>query len=82
MVELLVQMDVPYIPQEWNKLRDDAYRKDPSKMGGPAVLGKYLSKMNTKLYKLLYPFFILAYLRVANRIPYIIFINNISIIPT
>lgn len=45
---ILERMDVPYIPPEWNKLRDDAYRKDPSKIGGPAVLGKYLSKMKLK----------------------------------
>jgi hypothetical protein len=38
-------MDVPYIPQEWNALRDKAYAKAPHKMNGMSVLGKYLSKM-------------------------------------
>ena len=39
---ILEDADVPYIPSEWNKLRDAAYAKDPKKMG--SVFGKYLSK--------------------------------------
>ena len=42
---LLKKMDVPYIPEEWNILRDKAYAKDPYKMNGMSVFGKYLSKM-------------------------------------
>jgi hypothetical protein len=42
---LLEKMDVPYIPEEWNTLRDRAYAKDPTKMNGMSVFGKYLSKM-------------------------------------
>lgn len=42
---LLEKMDVPYIPSEWNTLRDRAYAKDPTKMNGMSVFGKYLSKM-------------------------------------
>ena len=42
---LLEKMDVPYIPSEWNTLRDRAYAKDPNKMNGMSVFGKYLSKM-------------------------------------
>ena len=38
-------MDVPYIPSEWNNLRDRAFAKDPVKMNGMSVFGKYLSKM-------------------------------------
>ena len=45
---LLEKMDVPYIPEEWNVLRDRAYAKDPSKMNGMSVFGKYLSKMKLK----------------------------------
>ena len=42
-------MDVPYIPWEWNTLRDRKYQEDPVKgVGGPAVLGKYLAKMKLK----------------------------------
>ena len=45
---LLEKMDVPYIPSEWNSLRDKAYAKDPDKMNGMSVFGKYLSKMKLK----------------------------------
>lgn len=45
---LLEKMDVPYIPSEWNTLRDRAYAKDASKMNGMSVFGKYLSKMKLK----------------------------------
>lgn len=42
---LLEKMDVPYIEREWNDLRDKAFAKDPYKMNGMSVFGKYLSKM-------------------------------------
>ena len=42
---LLKEFDVPYIPEEWNVLRDKAFAKDPKKMNGMSVFGKYLSKM-------------------------------------
>ena len=45
---LLEKMDVPYVPSEWNVLRDRDYAKDPNKIGGAAVFGKYLSKMKLK----------------------------------
>ena len=45
---LLEKMDVPYIPEEWNVLRDKAFAKDPYKMNGMSVFGKYLSKMKLK----------------------------------
>lgn len=46
---ILKKMDVPYIPWEWNTLRDRKYQEDPKKgTGGPAVLGKYLAKMKLK----------------------------------
>ena len=48
---LLEKMDVPYIPEEWNVLRDRAYAKDPHKMNGMSVFGKYLSKMKLKQWK-------------------------------
>lgn len=48
---LLEKMDVPYIPTEWNVLRDAAFAKDPSKMNGMSVFGKYLSKMKLKQFK-------------------------------
>ena len=42
-------MDVPYVPSEWNVLRDRDYAKDPNKVGGAAVLWKILGlKMKLK----------------------------------
>ena len=49
---LLEKMDVPYIPEEWNVLRDRAYAADPYKMNGMSVFGKYLSKMKLKQWKI------------------------------
>lgn len=37
-------MDVPYIPEEWNILRDRAFAKNPN-LNGMSVFGRYLSKM-------------------------------------
>lgn len=48
---LLEKMDVPYIPGEWNSLRDKAFAKDADKMNGMSVFGKYLSKMKLKQWK-------------------------------
>ena len=48
---LLEKFDVPYISAEWNILRDRAYQKDPYKMNGMSVFGKYLSKMKLKQWK-------------------------------
>ena len=45
---LLKEFNVPYIPEEWNVLRDKAFAKDPKKMNGMSVFGKYLSKMKLK----------------------------------
>ena len=45
---ILKKMDVPYIPTEWNVLRDKAFNKDPLKMNGMSVIGKYLAKMKLK----------------------------------
>jgi hypothetical protein len=47
-------MDVPYVPEEWNVLRDKAMAKvndDPRKLNGMSVFGKYLSKMKLKQWK-------------------------------
>ena len=48
---ILKKFDVPYVPQEWNILRDRAYAKDPYKMTGMSVIGRYLSKMKLKQWK-------------------------------
>ena len=48
---LLEKMDVPYVPEEWNTLRDRLYEKDPSKVTSQSVFGRYLSKMKLKQWK-------------------------------
>ena len=48
---LLEKFDVPYVPKEWEAIRDKAYQKDPYKMTGMSVFGKYLSKMKLVQYK-------------------------------
>lgn len=48
---LLEKMDVPYLPWQWNTIRDKAYAKNPQKMNGMSVFGKYLSKMKLKQWK-------------------------------
>jgi uncharacterized membrane protein len=47
---LLEKMDVPYIPEEWNKLMM-SYARDGKKTSGMTILGRYLSKMKLKQYK-------------------------------
>lgn len=43
--------DVPYIEQEWNKIRDKEYQKDPIKFNGMSVYGRYLGKMRLKQWR-------------------------------
>lgn len=45
---ILEKIDVPYVPVEWNKLRDRAFAKNPKKVNGMSVIGKYLAKMRIK----------------------------------
>lgn len=46
---ILEKLDVPYIPQQWNVLRDRAFAKDPTKpLNGMSVIGKYLAKMKLR----------------------------------
>lgn len=47
---ILKEIDVPYIPDEWNKLLAN-YGKDPSKLTGMTIVGRYLSKMKLKQYR-------------------------------
>ena len=46
---ILQEADVPYIPEEWNKLMG-SYAKDKSKVTGLTIIGRYLSKMKLKQY--------------------------------
>lgn len=48
---ILQEIDVPYVPEEWNKLLA-TYGKDRAKLTGMSILGRYLSKMKLKQYKI------------------------------
>lgn len=48
---LLQKLNYPYVPEEWNTLLNKAYAKDPAKINGMSVFGKYLSKMKLKQWK-------------------------------
>ena len=41
---ILQEADVPYIPDEWDKLMMK-YCKDRSKVNGTTIIGRYLAKM-------------------------------------
>lgn len=47
---ILQECDVPYVPEEWNKLLA-TYGKDKSKVTGATIVGRYLSKMKLKQWK-------------------------------
>ena len=47
---ILQDCDVPYVPDEWNKLLAK-YGQDRTKLTGMTILGRYLSKMKLKQYK-------------------------------
>lgn len=44
---ILQEIDVPYIKEEWNVLLEK-YGKDPKKVTGLTIIGRYLSKMKLK----------------------------------
>ncbi len=46
---ILQEIDVPYVPDEWNKLLAK-YGQDKRKLTGLSILGRYLSKMKLKQY--------------------------------
>lgn len=47
---ILQEADVPYVPEEWDKLMAK-YAKDKTKVTGMTIIGRYLSKMKLKQYK-------------------------------
>lgn len=47
---ILKEVDVPYVPKEWNELLAK-YGVDKKKVTGISILGRYLSKMKLKQYK-------------------------------
>lgn len=46
---ILKEIDVPYVPEEWNKILQ-SYAKDKRKTTGMSILGRYLSKMKLVQY--------------------------------
>ena len=50
---VLQMLDLPYVPIEWNKIRKKAWEKDGAeKMNGMSVLGKYISLMKLKQWRI------------------------------
>ena len=49
-VWIMQECDVPYVPDEWDKLMK-TYAKDPDKVTGLSIMGRYLSKMKLKQHK-------------------------------
>ena len=47
---IIQEADVPYIPDEWNKLMA-SYAKDRTKVTGATILGRYLGKMKLKQFR-------------------------------
>lgn len=47
---ILQEVDVPYIPEEWQKLMA-SWAKDKSKVTGMTIIGRYLSKMKLKQFR-------------------------------
>lgn len=47
---ILQEIDVPYVPEEWNKLLA-SYGRDREKVNGMTILGRYLSKMQLNQFK-------------------------------
>ena len=47
---ILQEIDIPYVPQVWQNLLR-TYGKDPSKLTGATILGRYISSMRLKKWK-------------------------------
>jgi hypothetical protein len=47
---ILQECDVPYIPDEWNKLMM-TYGKDKDNITGLTIIGRYIAKMSLKQFK-------------------------------
>lgn len=46
-IDIMQDCDVPFIPQEWNRLLE-TYGQEPEKCSGTTIMGRYLSKMQLK----------------------------------
>ena len=47
---IMQECDIPYVPEEWNKLMA-TYARDRSRVNGTTIIGRYLSKMKLKQWK-------------------------------
>lgn len=47
---ILQEADVPWVPEQWDKLMA-TYAKDPKKVNGTTILGRYLAKMKLNQWK-------------------------------
>lgn len=47
---ILQEADVPYVPEQWYKLMEK-YAKDPTKVTGTTIVGRYLAKMQLTQWK-------------------------------
>lgn len=47
---ILQECDVPWVPDEWNKLMQN-YAQNPEKLTGATIIGRYLAKMKLKQHK-------------------------------
>lgn len=48
---IIKMLDFPWVPAEFNTLRESAYAKDPTNMDPKPLIGKYISKMHLSQYK-------------------------------
>ena len=47
---ILEMFDIPYVKNEWIKMANDVYLKNPAKFSNRSVIGKYIRTMNMKQY--------------------------------
>ena len=48
---IIQEADLPWVPSEWNAIREKEYAKKGRKMNGMSVIGKYFSKMRLNQFK-------------------------------
>lgn len=50
-VDAIQLLDIPYVPDEWNKLLTKYAANNPEKLNGSTVFGRYVAKMHLKKWK-------------------------------
>ena len=51
---IIQEADLPWVPSEWNAIREKEYAKKGRKMNGMSVIGKYFSKMRLNQFLLVW----------------------------